>query len=77
MDAEAQKEMTHYKMQGVPAFLIGEDVIVGFDKERLLGYLDFKIFTCHHCKTKARVPKDKGLILLTCSKCHKKYKIKT
>lgn len=77
VDTEAQKEMHHHHMQGVPSFLVGDQVIVGFDKNRLLGLKDFKIFTCRKCGTKSRVPKDKGTILLTCQSCQTKYKIKT
>ena len=77
MDPTAQQEMMQYKMQGVPSFYIDGEVIVGFDQQRLLSFVDFKIFTCPKCDKKSRVPKDKGTILLTCSGCSTKYKIKT
>lgn len=77
LDPQAQREMQAHQMQGVPSFLIGEEVIVGFDKNRLLALKDFKIFTCSKCGTKSRVPKNKGSILLTCQGCQTKYKIKT
>ena len=77
VDPSAQQEMTKYKMQGVPSFYIEGDIIVGFDKAKLASYIDFKIFTCKKCNTKTRVPKDKGSIILKCSGCETKYKIKT
>lgn len=69
--------MAKYKMNGVPSFYIDGDIIVGLDKNKLLSYIDFKIFTCKKCDTRMRVPKDKGTIVLKCSKCETKYKIKT
>lgn len=77
VDPQAQKEMQQHNMQGVPSFLVGEEVIVGFDKNRLLALQDFKIFTCKKCSKKTRVPKNKGTLLLTCQSCQTKYKIKT
>lgn len=69
--------MMQYKMQGVPSFYIDGDIIVGFDQNRLMAHMDFKIFTCKKCATKMRVPKDKGTIIATCKGCNTKYKIKT
>ena len=77
VDPAAQQEMAKYKMQGVPAFYIDGEVIVGFDQKRLLEYIDFKLFTCKKCQTRSRVPKDKGTIILKCAGCETKYKIKT
>lgn len=76
-DPVAQQEMMKYNMQGVPSFYIDGDIIVGFDKAKLLSYIDFKIFTCQKCNTKMRVPKDKGTIILKCKGCETKYKINT
>lgn len=64
-------------MTGVPSFFIEGDIIVGFDQNKLLSYIDFKLFTCPKCQTKSRVPLDKGTIILKCSGCESKYKIKT
>jgi len=66
-----------YGMKGVPSFYIDGDIIVGFDQNALLKHIDFKIFTCKKCDTKMRIPKDKGTILLTCSGCQTKYKVRT
>ena len=76
-DKSVQEEMQKYKMNGVPSFYIDGEIIVGFDKAKLLTYVDFKVFTCKKCDTKSRVPKDKGTIILTCNGCQTKYKIKT
>lgn len=77
VDQVARQEMAKYNMNGVPSFYIEGDIIVGFDKNKLLSYIDFKIFTCSKCNTKMRVPKDKGTIMLKCKTCETKYKIKT
>lgn len=69
--------MSKYKMTGVPSFFVEGDIIIGFDQKKLLGHIDFKLFTCKKCESKMRVPKDKGTILLTCKGCETKYKINT
>ncbi len=76
-DKTAQSEMMKYKMNGVPSFYYDGDVTVGFDKNKLLTYIDFKIFTCKKCDSKMRVPMNKGTIIAKCTKCETKYKIKT
>jgi len=76
-DPQAQREMQSYNMTGVPSFYVEGEIIVGFDKQRLLNLVDFKLFTCPKCHTRARVPKDKGTIVLTCKGCQTKYKIKS
>ena len=76
-DPSSQQEMLNYNMRGVPSFFIDGEVIVGFNKEALLKHIDFKIFTCNKCQKKMRVPKDKGTILLNCSGCGTKYKVRT
>ncbi|WP_459129765.1 glutaredoxin family protein [Guggenheimella bovis] len=35
-DPEAMKEFRELKVMGVPTFVIGDEVIVGFDKEAVL-----------------------------------------
>lgn len=62
---------------GVPAFIIGDESFAGLDVERLEKLIDYKIEKCPHCSQMLRLPKNKGTILVTCSKCHEKFKIKT
>jgi glutaredoxin 3 len=35
-DMEARKELIRRGIRGVPTFLIGDEVVVGFDKARIL-----------------------------------------
>ena len=58
---------------GVPTFLIGEDVVVGLDRNRVLALVDHKLVTCEKCGSKMRVPKNKGTLKVTCSKCGHKF----
>lgn len=68
-DMEARNEFSRRGFQGVPAFLIGEDVVVGLDTAKIERLIDFKVISCPECKARMRVPKGKGKIKITCSKC--------
>ena len=74
-DASAQQEMARLGARGVPTFLIGDEVIIGFDKERILKSIGTKVIECPECRSKMRIPTDKGLILVTCKKCDKQFKV--
>ena len=65
------------KVMGVPAFLIGEDMVVGLDTEKIEALLDFTIQSCPGCRIRMRVPKNKGALMVTCPKCRHKMKIST
>lgn len=68
-DAEAQNEMTRRGIRGVPTFLIGNDAVVGLDKEKILKLVDHQVVSCPNCQAKLRVPSDKGKISVRCPKC--------
>ena len=63
--------------KGVPTFKIGEEVIVGFNKEKILSLIDYKVINCPECSQKIRVPKNKGKIKITCKSCKNKFILKT
>jgi len=56
-------------IRGVPAFFIGEDVVVGFDKTKILALVDHRVTECEQCHAKLRVPIDKGSLKVTCPQC--------
>ena len=68
-DPQARYEMTSRNITGVPTFLIGEDVVVGFDKTRILELVDHRLVQCSNCKTAMRVPTNEGKIRAKCPKC--------
>ena len=68
-DPEARKEMIRRKVTGVPTFLIGEDVVVGLDKEKVLKLVDHRVVECPQCGTKMRVPTNKGDMSIKCPNC--------
>jgi len=74
VDAEARNELARRKISGVPTFLIGDDVVVGLTKAKILQLVDHRLIECPNCHTKLRVPTNKGQISVCCPKC--KYKIK-
>jgi len=68
-DPIARAEFSRRNLQGVPAFLIGDQVVVGLDKQKIESLLDYTVFSCEKCGTRMRVPKNKGKIIVTCPKC--------
>ncbi len=46
-------------------------------KEKFQQRKDFKFFVCPTCKTNLRVPKGKGKVNITCSKCGTRFQGKT
>lgn len=69
--------MIKRNIMGVPAFIIGDEVVVGLDKARIESLIDYKVVSCVSCSSKLRIPKDKGNILITCPKCKIKFKTRT
>lgn len=68
-DAQARHEMTSRKITGVPAFIIGNDVVIGLDKAKVLKLVDHRLVSCPNCSTAVRVPTDAGSIRARCPKC--------
>ncbi len=77
VDNQARLELQRRNISGVPAFLIGEDVVVGLDKEKLLKLVDHRVIQCEKCSQKMRVPINKGTIEVTCSKCAHRFNVQT
>lgn len=73
-DPEGRQLMMKHKLTGVPAFIIGSDIIVGLDKERILKLVDHRLETCPNCKAKLRVPTGQGQVSVTCPKCKTKIR---
>ncbi|MPN03677.1 hypothetical protein SDC9_150909 [bioreactor metagenome] len=62
-------------ISGVPTFLIGDDVVVGLDKAKILKLVDHRVVECEQCHSKMRVPIDKGTIKVTCPKCSHTFNV--
>ena len=76
MDAQARSELTRRNISGVPSFLIGDDMVVGLDKAKILVIVDHRVIQCEKCQTKMRVPINKGPIKVTCPKCAHSFEVK-
>lgn len=72
-DPLAQAEFTKRGFQGVPAFVIGNDEVVGLDKNKIESLIDYKVINCPSCKSRMRVPKGKGKLKITCPKCSNSF----
>ncbi len=70
---EALKEFQMLKLTGVPAFLVGEELMVGFNAEKLMSMLDFTIEACPGCGKHYKVPKGKGKVRITCKACGNQF----
>ena len=77
LDAQARLELQRRNISGVPAFIIGEDEVVGLDKEKILKLVDHRVLQCEKCAKKIRVPINKGTIEVTCPKCGHVFKAQT
>lgn len=69
VDAQARAEMMRRNVTGVPAVLIGDDIVIGLDRGKILSLVDHRLVSCESCKTGLRVPINKGKIKVTCPKC--------
>jgi len=74
-DPQARYEMTSRKLTGVPVFLIGNDVVVGFDQAKVLELVDHRLVQCANCSTAVRVPTKEGRISARCPKCKSSLKL--
>jgi len=68
-DPQAQREMAGLNLRGVPSFLIGDEVVIGLDKDKILKLVDHRLVECPNCNAKLRLPNNKGKIKATCPKC--------
>lgn len=75
VDAQARAELTRRNIRGVPSFLIGDDMVVGLDKAKILELVDHRLSECEQCHTKLRVPIDKGPIKATCPQCKHSFDV--
>lgn len=73
----ARADFNRRGLQGVPAFLIGEDVVVGLDTKKIEALIDYRVETCPNCKSRLRVPKDKGKLKINCPKCEESFILET
>jgi hypothetical protein len=76
-DSVAQQEMARIGARGVPTFKLGDEVIIGFDRERLLKISSTQIIECPNCRTKLRIPRNKGTLKITCHHCENQFKVKS
>lgn len=76
-DSVARNDFTKRGLQGVPTFLIGNDIVEGLDTRKIESLVDYKVESCPNCKAKLRIPKGKGKINITCPKCEFKYQKET
>ena len=66
---EARNEFTKRGLRGVPAFLIGDDVVEGLDTTKIESLIDYEVIKCPNCDARLRLPKNKGKIVVNCPKC--------
>ncbi len=72
-DEAARNEMMKRGIRGVPAFLIGDDMVEGLDRAKIERLMNYSVISCPKCDTKLRVPKNKGKIKVTCPKCSNEF----
>jgi glutaredoxin len=75
IDTASRTELMKRGIRGVPAFIIGEEVVVGLDTSRIESLIDYLVVNCPKCPARLRVPKDKGKITVTCPNCSNEFKM--
>jgi len=76
-DEQARAELIRRNVSGVPSFLIGDELVVGFDQARILQLIDHRVIECEKCHAKMRVPINKGTLQVTCPKCSYRFNTKS
>jgi glutaredoxin 3 len=76
-DPQARLELQRRNISGVPAFIIGDDEVVGLDKEKILKLVDHRVIQCGKCSKKMRIPIKKGTLEVKCPKCAHVFKVQT
>ena len=56
IDPQARLELQRRNLSGVPAFIIGDDAVVGLDKEKILKLVDHRVIEGGKCSQKMRIP---------------------
>lgn len=46
-------------------------------KDRMYNLKNYKVFKCPNCSQKLRVPRKKGKMIITCSKCGREFKARS
>jgi glutaredoxin len=69
VDTEARDLLRNSGIMGVPAFNIGGEMVVGFDKEKIEELIDYSVIECESCASKMRLPKGAGRVRVTCKSC--------
>lgn len=76
-DQQARQELASRNVSGVPAFLVDNELVVGFDKKRLEQLLMDLVVQCPACMARLRLPSGKGRLRITCSQCGHKFNYET
>ncbi|GAB6172617.1 hypothetical protein JCM15765_20950 [Paradesulfitobacterium aromaticivorans] len=76
-DDAARVELQKRGISGVPTFMIGDELVVGFDRAKLLQLIDHRLILCEKCSQKMRVPVNMGRIKVTCPKCTHEFTVAT
>lgn len=74
-DPIAQSEMRDMKAQGVPVIKVDDEIIMGFNLERLEAHFGKIILNCPSCQLQTRVPRREMTIKVTCPHCKHVFQV--
>lgn len=77
IDKSARTELMKRGIRGVPAFLIGDEIVLGLDTDKIENLIDYIVINCPKCPTRLRIPKGKGNLTVTCPHCNNEFKTAT
>lgn len=75
IDPVAQSEMRAMKAQGVPVIKVDDEIIMGFNRERLEALFGKKTLMCPNCNLKMKVPNKDMTIKVTCPHCKHVFQV--
>ncbi len=74
-DKQAQMEMMQMGAKGVPVIKVNDEIIFGFDLQRLEQLFGKQVISCPHCGNKMNIPKNRGTLKITCPHCSQMFQI--
>lgn len=75
IDRQAQMDLENMGAMGVPVIVVGDEIIRGYDRNRLEMLFGKLIVECPSCRKRLRLPRNKGTLQVTCAGCQTVFRV--